>query len=146
MPTLFLTGYERETIAEFLDKLIKNNVDVVIDVRELPLSRKFGFSKNILKDKLAKKNIKYYHFSELGSPSIIRHDLREGRSDYLDFFKKYRSHLIKQKEFSKKTIEVINSHKISTLLCFEKETDLCHRTILAGELLKMNRNMRVIPL
>ena len=43
MKKIYLTGYEAETIEEFLKKLKDNKVTTVIDIREKPLSRKNGF-------------------------------------------------------------------------------------------------------
>src|SRR5690606_3603293 len=48
-PCLFTVGYEGLSIDEYLNKLIKHNVSVLIDVRNNPLSRKYGFSKTQLK-------------------------------------------------------------------------------------------------
>ena len=62
MPSLFLTGYENETIEEFLKKLQSEGITTVIDVREIPLSRKYGFSKKQLIEQLDTLGIKYFHF------------------------------------------------------------------------------------
>ena len=77
MKKLFLTGYEKETIEEFLDKLKKENITTVIDIRETPLSRKNGFSKNLLSKLLEKKGINYFHFQDLGSPKELRDKLKK---------------------------------------------------------------------
>src|SRR5689334_19686643 len=143
MPNLFLTGYENQNINQFLQKLSIEGISIVIDVREIPLSRKKGFSKNQLKNALAEMGIEYNHISELGSPSIMRHALRAGRTDYLEFFKKYRLYIKNKKQLFKEVSEVIAKNSRSAILCYEENTELCHRTILASELLKRNRNMKV---
>ena len=43
---IFTIGYEKSTIDEFVDRLADAEIEVLVDVRELPLSRKKGFSKN----------------------------------------------------------------------------------------------------
>ena len=43
-PTLFTLGYEGMTIESFIVRLQAAQVKTVVDVRELPLSRKKGFS------------------------------------------------------------------------------------------------------
>ena len=146
MPNLFLTGYEQETIEEFVAKLLRNGITTVIDVREIPLSRKNGFSKVHLQARLKKLGINYCHFPKLGSPSSIRNDLRSGENDYLDFFKKYRSYVKDKRDIFNQTINIINKNKKTALLCFERNSELCHRSILASELLKINHNMKIIPL
>jgi uncharacterized protein (DUF488 family) len=146
MLNLFLTGYENESIEKFLNKLKSNGITVIIDVREIPLSRKSGFSKFQLKNSLEKLGIQYYHFSKLGSPSEIRHKLKSGESDYLEFFKKFRNYIIHNNTDFDETISIISNNKKTSLLCFEEDTNLCHRTILASEILKREKNIKVIPL
>jgi uncharacterized protein (DUF488 family) len=146
MTTLFLTGYEKKTLSDFLSTLKQKNITTVIDVREIPLSRKNGFSKSILARELFKNKINYYHFPELGSPTALRNNLRE-TNDYLTFFKEYRKYIGRRKTPIIKVIKlVVNNGENSTLLCFERNTDLCHRSIIASEILKMNKKLRIIPL
>lgn len=143
---LFLTGYEKESISGFLGKLRKNKITTVIDVREIPLSRKNGFSQKNLYKELSENEIKYYHFVGLGSPNILRKRLRD-TGDYLNFFKDYRKYIKNKGSLVNKVIKlVINNGKNSALLCFEKYTDLCHRSIIASEILKTEENIRITPL
>lgn len=143
--TLFLTGYEGETVKVFLEKLEDSKITSVIDVRETPLSRKNGFSKNSLQDILSSVGIDYYHFPELGSPAELREELHSS-GDYLSFFKKYRNYIRNEEESIRAVSAVINEDKSPALLCFEKVTDLCHRTILASEILKVNPHLQVIQI
>lgn len=53
-PAVFSIGYEGLTIDSFLNKLIANNITVVVDIRNNPQSMKYGFSKNIQKQTPAK--------------------------------------------------------------------------------------------
>ncbi|PIQ72172.1 hypothetical protein COV86_04440 [Candidatus Roizmanbacteria bacterium CG11_big_fil_rev_8_21_14_0_20_35_14] len=145
MKKLFLTGYEKETIEEFLDKLKKENITTVIDIRETPLSRKNGFSKNLLSKLLEKKGINYFHFQDLGSPKELRDKLKKDLN-YLNFFKNYREYIHHQPNLIKKVLKTIYSNGRSVLLCFEKEHELCHRSIVASELLKCDPNLQVIPM
>ena len=146
MPHLFLTGYEQESVEEFISKLLKHDITTVIDVREIPLSRKNGFSKNRLAPILNANGIKYYHLPRFGSPSVIRNDLKSGKDDYLEFFKKYRKYIQGERSAFKDLFEIINNNGKTTLLCFEKDNDLCHRSILANEILKRNKDLLITPL
>ena len=83
--SLLTLGYEGYTVEGFIDKLKENKIDVVVDVREIPLSHKKGFSKTPLSENMTINNIKYCHFKELGSPKIIRKKLNNDR-DYTSFF------------------------------------------------------------
>ena len=145
MKKLYLTGYEKETIEEFLNKLKKENITTVIDIREKPLSRKNGFSKNLLEKLLEKNGINYFHFQDLGSPEILRNQLKKDL-DYLYFFKNYRKYIRSQSGLIKKVLKTIYSNGRSVLLCFEKEYEHCHRSIVASELIKCDPNLKIIPM
>lgn len=145
MPKLFLTGYEKETVEEFIDKLEKANITTIIDVREIPLSRKNGFSKINLQKTLEEKGVKYFHFPQLGSPSKIREDLKTS-GNYLKFFKEYRKYARSNLQAIRNVLNIIENKRHSALLCFERNCELCHRTILASELIKLNPHLQVTPL
>lgn len=146
MPHLFLTGYEKESLVVFLKKLKREKITTLIDIREIPLSRKNGFSKPNLKKELSKQGIMYYHFPGLGSPTGLRRRLKD-TGDYLSFFKKYREYISGKRGLVNKLVDlVVKNGDNSALLCFERHSDLCHRSIVASEALKVNRNIKVIPL
>ncbi len=44
----YTAGYEGESIEAFLQKLLKAGIDRIVDVRNNPVSRKYGFSKGTL--------------------------------------------------------------------------------------------------
>ena len=57
---LFTIGYEGVSVEKYLNTLIKNDVRVLCDVRNNPLSRKFGFSKSNLQkylNNIGRKNM-----------------------------------------------------------------------------------------
>jgi uncharacterized protein (DUF488 family) len=58
---LFTIGYEKTTQGGFIDALTVAGVKTVIDVRDLPNSRRAGFSKNVLAASLAAAGIGYVH-------------------------------------------------------------------------------------
>lgn len=133
---LFTSGYEGVGLENFIEQLKENNVQVLIDIRERPLSRKKGFSKKALTAALALENINYLHLKELGSPSELRKKLREDK-DYPYFFGKFSSYLSSKKESLREALEVIQN-SIGCLLCYEKSHEECHRKLVAEELFKMN--------
>ena len=76
--TIATIGYEGTTIDSFVAALRYASVDVLIDVRDLPLSRKKGFSKNGLAEILAASGIEYVHLRGLGDPKSGRNAARAG--------------------------------------------------------------------
>ncbi len=134
--TLFTSGYEGVGLEDFIGQLKENNIQILIDIRERPLSRKKGFSKKSLTAALALENINYLHLKELGSPSELRKKLREDK-DYSYFFDEFSSYLSSKKESLQEVLEVIQN-SIGCLLCYEKSHEECHRKLVVEELLQMN--------
>ena len=63
---LFTIGYEGLSFEKYINQLICHDVRLLCDVRNNPLSRKFGFSKGMLSHLLPKLGIEYIHIPELG--------------------------------------------------------------------------------
>jgi len=146
MSHLYLTGYEKETIDQFIDKLEHVGITTVIDIREIPLSRKNGFSKANLSELLARKGIHYLHVPELGSPYSIRNKLKNNTIDYLEFFTMYRRYIKTKNSTLHHVIDILKHNGTSCLLCYERNSDLCHRSIVASELLKKNQRLKITHL
>jgi uncharacterized protein (DUF488 family) len=68
--SVFTIGYEERSIDEFISRLKKFHINVLIDVREIPTSRKAGFSKKRLAEFLRSADIEYIHVKALGSPGL----------------------------------------------------------------------------
>ena len=62
---LFTVGYEGRKPNDLFASLQRCGVDLLIDVRDVPISRKSGFSKNALADGLASAGIGYLHLKGL---------------------------------------------------------------------------------
>ncbi|MBQ7702372.1 MAG: DUF488 domain-containing protein [Candidatus Methanomethylophilaceae archaeon] len=132
-PVIYTIGYESRTLDKFIWRLKSNGIQQVIDVRELPISRKKGFSKNTLKEILNENGIKYVHLPELGSPSDLRHEYKNGGSE-LQFFSDYQRYV---DENCRKDIQILEQYASmcrSAMMCFELTYVHCHRKILAEKL------------
>ncbi|MBS0231857.1 MAG: DUF488 domain-containing protein [Proteobacteria bacterium] len=75
---LYTIGYEGAVIEAFVLTLLDAGVDTLIDVRDLPLSRKKGYSNAILKETLGVNGIDYVHLRGLGDPKPGREAARAG--------------------------------------------------------------------
>jgi uncharacterized protein (DUF488 family) len=135
---LLTIGYEGRAIDEFVDRLKQFNITRLIDVREIPLSRKPGFSKTSLRERLEDENIEYVHVKALGSPSHIRNKLKTD-SDYDYFFKAYGKYLSQNMEVIKEVYQFI-SDGINCIMCFERSPEKCHRTAVADKIKKYDGN------
>jgi uncharacterized protein (DUF488 family) len=128
---LFTIGYEGVSLENYLNKLIKNNVKVLCDVRKNALSMKYGFSKTQLKNACNGVGIEYIHIPEVGIDSDQRQELKS-QIDYDVLFDKYKSKNLN--ETVDNQIEILNllkTNKRIALTCFEADVCQCHRKHLS---------------
>ena len=128
---LFTIGYEGISLEEYLVRLLKNDVKVLVDVRNNPLSMKYGFSKSQLKKYCASLGIDYVHIPEVGIQSDQRQELNT-QSDYDKLFAVYRkNNLSKTATSQNEILKLLKQHKHIALTCFETNICQCHRKHLA---------------
>ena len=135
---LYTIGYEGINIDSFIANLRDNNIECVIDVRALPLSRKPGFSKTQLSKKLQSLDIQYIHLGKLGTPKKIREELKASQN-YTAFFKKMNVYLSNKQD----AIDIAHDHTMNRtccLMCFEKHVEQCHRKLIAEKIKATNGN------
>ncbi len=136
--SLYTIGYEGKSIDGFINHLKQEGISTLVDVREIPISRKKGFSKTILSQHLKKNNIEYVHFKKLGSPKLLRKKVFVD-NDYNYFFKEYSKYLKTQIDIIEELYQTILS-ETCCLMCFEKEAEYCHRKIVAEEIKNRDGN------
>ncbi len=128
---LFTIGYEGISLEEYLVRLLKNDVKVLVDVRNNPLSMKYGFSKSQLKKYCASLGIDYLHIPEVGIQSDQRQELNT-QTDYDKLFTAYRkNNLSKTINSQNEIFKLLKQHKRIALTCFEANISQCHRKHLA---------------
>lgn len=132
---LFTIGYEGISLEEYLNRLVKNDVRVLVDVRRNPLSQKFGFSKNQLTKYCGALGIKYLHIPEVGIPSDLRQELNT-QADYDNLFALYRKGLPALTSYQQQILSLLQKEQRIALTCFEANTCQCHRTHLAESITK----------
>ena len=135
--TLFTIGYTGLQLDNFLEQLEIAKVELLLDVREIPISRKRGFSKNALAEKLMDSGIKYQHLKWLGSPKALRHEVRETR-DYNTFFRGVVRHLRQELAVAQlnEAIELAREVRCCLMCCCE-DWKYCHRSCVVDEMLTM---------
>ncbi len=120
-------GYEGRTLDEFVAALVEAGVRRVIDVRELPLSRRKGFSKTKLNDALADAGIEYVHLRAAGNP------FRDLRKNIERCLRMYRGYIEGQPEVIDE-LDRLTVGGTTALLCVEADPESCHRSILVEEM------------
>lgn len=133
--SLYTVGYEGAEIGLFLATLCAAGIEHVIDVRDVPISRKRGFSKNSLSACLSEVGIEYTHLKPLGDPKPGRDAMRKG--DHETFLRVYHAHLatVPAQHALDKAVTIAES-ATSVLLCYERAPRHCHRSIVAMQMSK----------
>ncbi len=135
--TLYTIGYEGISLEEYLNRLIKNDVKVLVDVRNNALSMKFGFSKTQLKNFCASLNIEYLHIPEVGIQSDQRQELKT-QTDYDNLFEVYKTQNLKKTISQQEQIlNLLKDKKRIALTCFEANICQCHRKHLAEAIIEL---------
>ena len=129
MSHIYTVGYEATHIDQFVRALIEAEVELLADVRAVPLSRKRGFSKTALADRLSREGIRYAHFKALGDPKTGREAARAGR--IAEFKSVYSRHL----RTTEAVVALAELAQVATttricLMCFERDPSVCHRSMV----------------
>lgn len=133
-------GYEGIDIDRFVSLLREHDIETVVDIRELPLSRKPGFSKKILSDTLNLSGLDYVHIPALGCPRPIRDRYRADSN-----WKRYKEGFLKYLHTQGGALaDLASMVAISNcaLLCFETDYNYCHRSMVADAIRQLS-GMRV---
>ncbi|MCW1383474.1 DUF488 domain-containing protein [Novosphingobium sp. KCTC 2891] len=143
-PAIWTIGYEQTTMAAFIAALQAAGVEVVADVRALPLSRRPGFSKSALAANLAEAGIAYRHFKALGTPpdgraAARRHDLPALEQIYAGQLE-----LPEAIAAGAQLADLAATHR-TALLCYEREACGCHRTLLRKAVLPGFEPVDLVP-
>jgi uncharacterized protein (DUF488 family) len=134
---LYTIGYEGISLEEYLNRLIKNDVKVLVDVRNNALSMKFGFSKTQLKTFCTSLNIEYLHIPEVGIQSEQRQELKT-QTDYDNLFDIYKKkNLKKTLSHQQQILNLLKDRKRIALTCFEANICQCHRKHLAEAIISL---------
>jgi uncharacterized protein (DUF488 family) len=131
MIELMTIGYEALTPPEFFGILERCRVSLLVDVRELPISRKPGFAKAALSASMAQRGLNYKHVAELGCPRDIRHEYRED-GDWARYTIRFKSYLNMQEEALGRLAGWMRDERCC-LMCYEEDFNFCHRSFVAGE-------------
>lgn len=134
MPGLFTIGYERASIADFVETLIGAGVDCLVDVRDVPWSRRPEYAKGDLIEVLSAAGIDYLHFKSLGNPLAGRDAARAGESD--TYRRIYTAHLeTPTAERALAEVSDLAARKAACLMCYERDPERCHRLMITDTLL-----------
>lgn len=131
MDRLMTIGYEKTSLDDFIAALKADGVTMLLDVREIPISRRKGFSKRALSEAVNAAGISYRHERDLGSPKPIRERLYAD-GDYIQFFASFTTYLKSQQALLRNLAKELDGGV--ALMCFERDPTTCHRSVVARHL------------
>ena len=132
METIWTIGHSTRSLDELLSLLKAYSIELLVDVRSLPGSRKFPyFNKENLEVELPVKGILYEHFADLGGRRRARKDSHniawhnasfKGYADYME---------TPQFLDSLESLKDISRKKKTCIMCSEAVWWRCHRSMVA---------------
>jgi len=134
-------GYQGRSVDELIARLRAADIATVLDVRELPWSRKRGFSKRQLSESLELAGIRYVHLRAAGNPRENRQSARTTA----ECLSRYRRHLARDPSVLDEIIELAAREPIA-LLCYEAAWEDCHRSILVEQIASQCGDLEVVAL
>ncbi|MDR7102910.1 DUF488 domain-containing protein [Croceicoccus sp. BE223] len=135
MKRIWTIGYEQATVPAVIDALVAAGVEVLADVRALPLSRRPGFSKTALAGAAQEAGMAYRHFRALGTPREGREAARKG--DHAGLERVYAGQLeLPEALAAAAELRDLAGEKRVALLCFCGDGRKCHRSLLHAAMLE----------
>ena len=126
-------GYERHKDHRmFARHLSDAGVERLVDVRELPISRRRGYAKTALAQAMAEVGIEYVHVKALGNPKPYRDLYKSGRVD--EGRQCYERYLLTERREALCDLVPLLREKRAALMCVEHDPTTCHRTVIVEAL------------
>ena len=118
-------GYQGRTIDALIERLRSASIRAVIDVRELPWSRRPEFAQKKLAERLTQEGLRYVHLRSAGNP---RENRKSGAASE-EILARYRVHLARTPFVLDEILAAARSEH-AALLCYEADVKECHRSVL----------------
>lgn len=122
-------GYEGLIVDQLVARLQAEGVEVLVDVRMTPLSRKPGFSKRALSEALSVAGIRYLHDRRLGNPKDNRAAYADASSEAGATARARYRELITSGDGADavRDLAALAEEHTVAVLCFEADQAHCHR-------------------
>jgi uncharacterized protein (DUF488 family) len=139
---IYTIGYEGQNLVSFGAALEGHKIRRIVDVREIPLSHKAGFSKTRLAEFLRTISVDYIHLPALGCPKDIRHEYRVDH-DWERYKTRYLAYLATREKEVGELLGIVQEMP-SCLMCFEADQTHCHRFFIATRLTELSQGKLVV--
>jgi uncharacterized protein (DUF488 family) len=144
--TVYTIGHSTRTIDEFIDLLKKQEIEVLVDIRSFPMSRRLPhFNRENMEESLAEAQIEYRWMKDLGgrrkrllkdSPNIaLRNEAFRNYADYM---------LTPQFGDAIEELLQLAANKRTAYMCAEALYFRCHRMLVSDYLTAHGHDVRHI--
>lgn len=143
---LVTIGYQGRSLDDLVRRLVRNDVQLLLDIRQSARSRRPEFNGSRIAEAATHVGIRYRHVPSLGSSRHLRAHLYEtGDFDrfagfYLGYVRRWRRKDVRDIAAAARREGTV------AILCYEADHELCHRGIVAAELLRTHRQLQVLHL
>ena len=132
---IWTVGHSTRSGEEFIQILLGNRIEVLVDVRTFPMSRRYPqFNKDALAESLKESGIEYKHQANLGGRRKPRPDSHNSawRNEQ---FRGYADHMETEqfKNGVRELLELASSKRVA-VMCAEAVWWRCHRSLIADYL------------
>jgi len=147
MPTIATVGVYQSSLDDFLEKLRRHEVAMVVDVRQRRgvRGREYAWANSLrLQAALKQAGIQYRHARELAPTTELRHlQYREddrnkvGKRSRVELADEYRRRYFREVLDHVDLAAFLDSlpyDAVSALLCVERDARACHRSLIAARL------------
>jgi uncharacterized protein (DUF488 family) len=128
---VYTIGYHRSSVDLFANRLLREGIRQIVDVRANPVSRKYGFAGSSLRAICRKIGLGYQHFPRLGIPSSKRKGVL-GAAAFRELFSYYELHTLATNTSDVAEVSRLVQRVPAVLLCAEQSAADCHRSRLAA--------------
>ena len=147
MRTIATVGVYQSSLGDFLDKLRRHRVAMLVDVRQRRgvRGREYAWANSVrLQTALKEAGIQYRHLPELAPTTELRHlqyraDDRNkvGKRSRVELAEAYRRRYLDEvldRVDLATVLESLPEDAITALLCVERDARACHRSLIASRL------------
>lgn len=142
-PGIVGTGYEGVDLDAFLARLGDQRIDVLVDVRLTPISRKRGFSKTALSNAVTSAGVDYVHLRGLGNPKTNRAGFGGNSQELTEARDRYAALLTDDagEAALDRLVELTKRQRVA-IMCFEADEQRCHRDVVLQQVrLRLERDL-----
>ena len=129
---VYTVGYQGLSIDGFLNLLLRRGIQVLVDIRHVPMSRVYGFHSSTLGRHCTSVGIEYLSERDLGVPKGVR-EAYWSTGDHGAFKAAY-SEIVRRNVGSMKRVAGQMRESATAVMCVEASAHECHRRLLAAAL------------